>query len=548
MHRSAVLPVLTVAILVGQFWWRGERFIAANGPTFDEAAHLAAGYGYWTAGEFRLNPEHPPLLKLLWALPLRIRGDAPDFPREVAEQTQLNHWHVGMVWLYQSGQPPHELLNPARRVNLALGAGLVVLSGWVAYRVWGRRLAAIAGSGFAACDPTVLALSCVLTTDIGLTVFAFLTCYLLWEYVAAPSSRLLLAAGVSLGLTLGAKFSAVAVVAGLGLAGLLFVSCGGRLGLPSQAERGFRPALKLAIRLGAIAGVLLAATYGVVHFDQWGRGLKFQLTRTHHGDGVAYLLGEISATGWLHYFLVALPVKLPLGLIVAAGVSAVSLVTGLKQDSAHRRALFLVIPPLIFFLLASWSRVNVGVRAVLPVFPFVHLLASGLAASGSCPVFRRGLLTACLVGCGITAWQATPNEIAYFNELIGSPTNGMGYLADSNLDWGQGLPALKHWMDCAGVEAIYLGYFGTDRPEAYGIRYQSLPGYGRVGREGGETISPDTPQKIVAVSANHLLGLFLNDPETYAWLRERTPLAVVGGSIFLFDVSGDPTSLTHLHR
>lgn len=544
-QASTVLALLAAATLVGMFWWRGERFIAANGPTFDEAAHLAAGYGYWTAGEFRLNPEHPPLLKMLWALPL-VLGDAPPFPRDVAAETKLNHWHVGTTWMYSSGVPPRQLLDPARRVNLALGCGVLLLTGWVAWRVWRSKLAGVVACAFAANDPTLLALSCVLTTDIGLTLFTLSGCYLVWEYVAAPSTRLLIAAGVSLGLLLAAKFSAIGVVAGLGLAGVLYVWRGGNLALPGSREGGFRPAAELALRLGVIAVATVAATYAVVHFDQWGKGLKFQLSRSDHGDGVAYLNGELSRHGWLHYFLVALPLKLPLGLLVAASVSALLLV--LRRTAGFRRplAVFLIVPPLVFFALASFSRVNVGVRAVLPVFPFLYLLAAGIAAPGCCRAMRLTLLAACLTWCGVAAERACPHQIAYFNELVGGPVGGAKHLADSNLDWGQGLPALKEWMEREGVDVVYLAYFGTDRPEAHGIRYRPLPGYGRVGPAGDETIPPYAPRPIVAVSANHLLGMFLNDPETYAWLRGRAPIAVIGGCIHVFDLTGDAAAVARV--
>ena len=234
-------------------------------------AHLAAGYGYWTAGEFKLNPEHPPLLKLFWSFPL-LFTDSPRFPVDLAKTTKLNHWAIGNAWLFGSGVPPRQLLDPARRVNLALGSALVLLVGWVSYRVWGSRLAAVAGCAFAAADPTLLALSCVLTTDIGLSLFGLLTCYFLWEFAARPSQGLLLAAGISLGLTLGSKFSAIAFVAGLGLAGAVYVYRGGVLALPGKGEaRGFRPALELAVRLSLIALVVLAATYEFVHFPEWGK-------------------------------------------------------------------------------------------------------------------------------------------------------------------------------------------------------------------------------------------------------------------------------------
>ena len=536
--------MLLAQALVLWFWSRGERFIAANGPTFDEPAHLAAGYGYWTAGAFKLNPEHPPLLKLLWSVPL-LFGKTPAFPREVASETSLNHWYVANAWMYESGVSPRQLLDPARRVNLALGCGLVLLVGWVAYRVWGTKLAGVAASAFAASDPTLLAMSCVLTTDIGLSLFGFSTCYLVWEYVARPSRTLLLAVGLSLGLMLGTKFSAVGIVAGLGLAGLVFLLRGGSLALPSRTDaRGLGPAVELLMRLGVIASIVLAATYAFIYFPEWGKGLKFQLTRGSHGDGVMYLNGELSGRGWYHYFLIAMALKLPLGLLLAASAGAVSL---FAQSHPRGRAVFLFVPPLVYFILASYSRVDLGIRVMLPVMPFLYLLAGGLAAPGCCRAIRLSLLIVSLAWCIYAAGDASPYEIAYFNELVGGPETGSKYLADSNLDWGQGLPSLRAWMDREGVDSIYLGYFGTDRPEAHGIRFQPLPCYGRVGPPGGEKIPANAARHIVAVSVNHLLGLYLNDPDTYAWLRDRRPTAVIGGgSIYVFDLGGDAKSLARL--
>ena len=139
-----------------------------------------------------------------------------------------------------------------------------------------------------------------------------------------------------------------------------------------------------------------------------------------------------------------------------------------------------------------------------------------------------------------------PNEIAYFNELAGGPVGGAKHLADSNLDWGQGLPALKEWMDREGVDRVYLAFFGTDRPEAHGIRFQALPAYGRVGPPGGETIPTDAPRHIVAISANHLLGMFLNEPTAYSWLRQREPIAVLAGCIYVFDLTGDAEAIARI--
>ncbi len=546
---SALLPLVCVLVLLGWYWWRGEQFIAANGPTFDEYVHLTAGYGYWTNGAFRLNSEDPPLLKLLWAAPLLFH-DAPPFPLVLAEATQFNHWHVAQAWVFDSGVAPRTLLDPARRVNLFLGMCLVTLVGWVAYRVFGAKWAGVVAVAYAANDPNLVALGCVLSTDLGLALFGFLTCYLAWEYVAAPSRGLLIAVGVSLGLALAAKFSAVALVVGLCVAAGGYWAQGGVIALPGQvAEPRIRNAFELVIRVAVIAVIIIAATYGFVHFPEWGRGLKFQLTRGEHGDGIAYLNGERSQGGWWHYFAVALLLKLPLGLLVATATSAIFLLLAKPRSpgtTVGNRNLFLIVPPIVFFLLASYSRVNIGVRVVLPISPFVYLVAAGLVVPGDWALVRRLILVVCLVCSGFAAQSASPNDITYFNELAGGTRGGARYLADSNLDWGQGLPALQQWMRANRVEVVYLGYFGTDRPESYGLRYQPLPGYGRTGDPGCEAIPASAPQHIVAVSVNHLLGLYLNDPHTYSFLRQRTPVAVPGGSIAVFDLTEDPEALRQL--
>jgi hypothetical protein len=604
MNRRAIrngLTLAAVAALLAWFWSRGERFLDANGPTFDEPAHLAAGYSYWATGGVRMNPEHPPLLKLLWAAPAFL-ADPSLYPSGVASATGGDHWHVGTALLFHSGKPPRELLDPARRVNLALGCCGILLAGWWAYRLWNARVAGVAACAFAASDPNWLALSCVLTTDVGLALFALLACYLLWEYAARPNRGLLVASGVALGLALGAKFSALAVVAGLGAAGFVYVLRGGTLalpGTPAGAPR-WRAAAELAFRLGLVALVALAATYGFVYFDQWGAGLKFQLTRARHGDGVMYLNGELSRAGWYHYFLVLLPLKLPLGLMAAALLSATALLRRgcasvftpplagevgealragwvgdpdasraappsrrVQSDAATSpssgevkgktrpalmpgRMAFLLVPPLVFFAAGSYSRVDLGIRVVLPVLPFLYVLAAGLACAGCCRAAGRVLLAACLAWCATSAARGDPNPLAYFNELAGGPRGAVRSAADSNLDWGQGLPQLKHYLDETGTGPVYLSYFGTDRPEAYGIRYRPLPTYGRVGEPGGEVIPADSPRHVLVVSANNLLGIYLNDPDTFAWLRGREPAAVVAGCLYVFDLTGDAEAISRV--
>src|SRR6185437_16287642 len=118
-RSTAMLCAAIVALFTAFFWRQGERFLDANGPTFDECVHLAAGYHYWTAGDFRMNNEDPPLLKLWWALPLVV---APP-PGWQPSPSQSNHWQTGIEFLYHSGVPHQELLRPGRRMNLFFGCG-----------------------------------------------------------------------------------------------------------------------------------------------------------------------------------------------------------------------------------------------------------------------------------------------------------------------------------------------------------------------------------------------------------------------------------------
>lgn len=533
------------AALVAYFWWQGERFVAANGQTFDEAVRLGAGYAHWT-GDFRPNFEDPPVLKMWWVLPV-VLGERPPYPHEVARATHDNPWHVGAALLYDSGVPYTHLLTPARRMNLVVGCGVVVLAGWWATRAWGSRVAGLAAAAFAATDPNLLAHSCVLTTDVGLTFFTLLTCYLVWEYAEAPSRWLLVAAGVSLGLVLGSKFSAVGGVAGLAAAGGVYVLRGGVLTLPGTAAPAggwttgtrIRAAVDLGFRLALVGMVALAATYGVVHVGEWGRGLSFQLGRVNHTLNHYYLCGATSSRGWYHYFLVAVALKVPLGLLAAGAL-------GLLPRGWDRRSVWLFAPPAVFFAAASYSRVDLGVRVVLPALAFLYVFAGRLAAPGCCRAGRLVALAGCLGWAAVSSGQAAPHQLAYFNEVVGGPGAGAKYLADSNVDWGQALPQVKEYTGREGIDAVYLSYFGTARPEAYGIRYQPLPGFGQFGQPGGEVIPADAPRHVVAVSVNNLLGVYLDDPDTFAWLRERTPTAVLGGSIHVYDLTGDADAIRRL--
>ena len=233
-----------------------------------------------------------------------------------------------------------------------------------------------------------------------------------------------------------------------------------------------------------------------------------------------FLNGQNVKGGWWYYFPEAFLIKTPviLLLLLLAGT-----ILWLRQwRISLRDSLFVFLPPLAFFLVVVSGSVDIGLRYVVLVYPFVALIAARSVvecfkylAYWVAPTVIT--IAACELGL------VYPHCIAYFNCLVGGPTHGYNYLVDSNLDWGQDLKGLKQWMDAKGVDHINLDYFGTADPDYYHINhtYLSNPKYA-VQNE----VGPPQLPGYVAVSATHSIN--------YRLFVEQKPAAVIGYSIYVF--------------
>jgi dolichyl-phosphate-mannose--protein O-mannosyl transferase len=241
--KSALIGA-AFALLV--FWLQGTFFIRANSQTVDEAMHLVAGYSYLATKDFRLEPQNPPLIKQLLALPLFVFYRLPFDP-------DPEHWRdgdgylMGRDFLYKSAVSADEILALSRFANLFLGGILILLTGWWAYRLWGNKAAMLA-IGLASLEPNFVAHSSLITTDIGLTLVIFLTVYVLWEYLNSFRWWLLVATGISAGMALVSKFSGILVIPILALmiassfwsVGILLIFCHSNRTLTYNDIRSFR--------------------------------------------------------------------------------------------------------------------------------------------------------------------------------------------------------------------------------------------------------------------------------------------------------------------
>ncbi len=553
--------------------------------TFDEPIHLPPGYVSLTTGDHRMNPDHPPLVRRLSALPLLfldVKWDREDFAWRTGRP-----WEFGKRFLYRWNDA-ERLLFWGRLPVLALGSVLLLVLFFFVRRNYGQA-AALVAIFLAALHPDFLAHGAIVSTDLGITVFVFATAVAFSRVVERITPGRVALAGALLGAACATKFSGVGLIPMLALPALaaaldrapLLVRTGfGRAGgeptgdreLRSRGEKLLAVAL-VFVAMGIVAVPVIWAAYGFhsplavdpdanVRLFDWRtvepenpavRALFSVLRQVGvlpeawiwgflhflaHTEGrPAFLFGAYSESGFRSYFLATFLLKtpLPLLLLFAAGIWSA------RRSAASSRMEWLVFfPPGLFFALSLLQSINIGHRHLLPIYPFVFVIAARAAALALGPRLssRRAIALAVtlVLAQGLVAGRAFPHYLAYFNEVGGGPRNGWRYLVDSNLDWGQELKGLRAWMTRTGQSQVKLAYFGTADAKYYGVTGPRLPGYQAA--PPGATVRRVEPGDVVAVSATLLQGLYLETEmrPLMERLRAERPLEVIGDSLFLYRV------------
>jgi hypothetical protein len=547
----------------GLFWLMLAAIVAAAGTlelasavqetqTWDEGIHISAGYAYLMRGDFRWNQEHPPLAKILAALPLlplRL-----ELPVHAASWKKLDETQMGIDFLYHNRAPADTILMRARGSVMLLSLLFLIAVAWLVRRRFGSA-AALLATALCAFDPNLMAHARYVTTDYPVTAFFFLAALLWMEYLLDGRARDLLLAALAFGLALVTKFSALLLVPAL----IALFAIRWR-----QAPDKF-PVHRALTAFAAFAGiVLLLAT--VLYWPETVRALSGELPRlarvvkrgnpigenlyragkwfglpahpfltglglvaSHNQIGHAnYLLGTRSDKGWWYYFPVVFAVKSTIaGLIATLGLVTAGLLVLSRRAALSFVWCALLIPPAIYLLISMTSAINIGMRHILPVYPFLYLaVAVLLTQAGARPWARTAMLLLAGLQIAECAWIA-PDYLAFFNALSGGPGNGPRYLVDSNIDWGQDVKKLKKWLAAHGTDTARIWYFGNAPMDYYGIRADAFPD--PLDEKGWDAI-----RGYAVASVTVLQGVYV-PLNLVAPLRLRKPVAKVGWSLYVYD-------------
>ena len=558
-----VLAILLFAAFAFQLVYHAVRTSA----TMDERPHIFAGYRYWQCSDFTPNPEHPPLVKLLATVPL-IGMDliGPSWECGSKVTTYRDQWTAGTSFLVENGLDrvvlPSRLM--ASLISLLLAA-LVFLAAWEMF----GRVEALVALALLAFEPNLIAHGSQVTTDMGVAAALFAAVYAYYRFHQKNSLVRFLVLGAAVGLALTTKHSGVLVFPILAL--LLGVELIFR-----------RPALDAALgkqlfRNGAaLAGaaiigiVLLWATYGFRYSalpntagnafstdelvfnatmappdaanwtsvkairsidaarmlpEAYTLGLLFVVVSS---DRSVVLFNKLYPTGQWFYFPVAFAIKTSLPLLVLLPCGFLAL--GIYRER-RREMLYMLVPALLFFALALTSKMNIGVRHILPVYPlFIVAAAAGTWALARRFGFARYLVGALIAFHALTAFRVAPNYLAFANDLWGGTENTHRYFSDSNTDSSQNHKLVNQYAKDNHITDCWYAPYGSPAIARAEQPCHVIPG---LLSDDGSPLDPVPPviEGTIFVSTTAVSPRFGNTFETFRGVK---PIDLIGGSVFVY--------------
>jgi hypothetical protein len=483
--------------------------------TADEPAHIASGMEWLDKHAYTYEPQHPPLARAAAALgPYLLGVRSQGTPGTGLEPEELE----GARILYHD-----------HRYDLTLAAARLGILPffWVACLVvylWGKRyygsVTAVTAVFFFSFLPPVLAHAGLATTDMALTAMLGAAYLAALRWGESGTWKDGLAFGVCTGLAVVSKFSSLVFLP----AALAVALCGywyfQRPALPELLLLARRrlPTLALAVALGALViGLLYRGS-----LSELFAGIR--AVQAHNAEGhPTYLLGERSISGFWYFYPVVLAVKTPLALVLLLGFA---LWLAFRERARLQRDWPVLAFALGILLVALFSRINIGVRHILPVYFAFSLLAAAALPD----LWRRGMGARAAMGVLLVWFAASsafvhPDYLAYTNELAGNTPEKI--LADSDLDWGQDMKRLSARLRQAGATQV------TFSP-TISADFEGELGFPRMTQSSPVAPSPGWNAVSLSLWKVRRLGLLDTHPEVTLWPDRVPPGERVGKGVMLW--------------
>jgi len=416
--------------------------------TIDEPAHIACGMEWLDRGTYHYEAQHPPLARVMTAVLPHYIAKAHSWDRPLM-------YNEGAAVLYTGDK--YDLTLALARLGIL---PFFWLACWVVYW-WTRRSFGDLTAFFATLCftflPTALAHGGLATTDMALTATFGLAFVMMLSWLEHPTWTRSALFGVTLGLTVLSKFSVLVFFPAAVACALAAYFVFERPRMPHVLELAKARALPLAF--AALIGCLLIWAGYRFSFDKvpapqlWA---GIQEVRAHNALGnSSYLLGSYNETGWWCYYEVLLAVKTPLAMLGLIGVGAWLCWKRRLELSAYWIPFAFVIGIL---MVGAFSRINIGLRHVLPVY----LAFSVIAGVGAKWLWTQGgkarwILLVLLAWMMASSAFSHPDYLAYFNELAGDRPERIA--VDSDLDWGQDMKRLSARLHEVGATEVAFDPF-----------------------------------------------------------------------------------------
>jgi hypothetical protein len=554
------LTVLLFAVFASQLVYHAVRTSA----TVDEPFHVLAGHRNWRCGDFGINPEHPPLAKLLATIPLNFR-ELTEPPWDCGSKLtpKFDGFSYGASFLVENGMD--SVLIPTRlAVSLMslLLALLVFLAAWEMFGRW-EALTALAIVAF---EPNLIAHGSIVTTDMAISATAFGAVYALYRFAKEQTLPRFLVAGFALGLMLAAKHSAVIFV------GILFaLLIADTLFFRNETWRVNR----ILSRTAAFAGIFLiglailwsfygfryraisnkaAPTISVADYiRENGRpesteSFTARTTEAISHTGIfpeSYVLGMADVISWSSrntvlfgrnypagnwlFFPVSLAVKSNIALVLAP-LGVIFLCFARKK---WREGMFLLIPAILFLIFASLSSFTNGVRHILPIYAFLIIIASA-GAIWLCRKFNgfRYVCVALLVFNAAASVRTAPRYLAFANDVWGGDKNTHRIFRGANVDTGQSMKLVSEYLASQNIKDCWLSSFVHPEMIRAVQPCRPMPSWLRpaVSRYAIDAVPP-VIEGVVVLSANQLPPMAGDE---YIPIAKSEPIAFIGANTYVY--------------